>query len=65
MSKMKRKRGIILIVKKEWVIKKRMEKELKGISFVEPIEKMIANVPKSALSDNYIEFGSGGRQTNW
>jgi len=52
-------------VKKEWVIKKRMEKELKGISFVEPIEKMIANVPKSALSDNYIEFGSGGRQTNW
>ena len=46
------------------ILKKRLQEVDKNMKFEEKDEGLVANIPESALSDNYIEFGNGGaRQT--
>ena len=45
-------------------LQRRLLKLLEGVRSVEQFENLIAEIPKSVLSDNYVEFADGGaRQT--
>ncbi|MFA4818526.1 MAG: hypothetical protein WC621_01655 [Patescibacteria group bacterium] len=41
------------------LLHKRLKEVLPGIKFAEQINEMTVNIPKSAFSDNYVEFGAG------
>ncbi len=42
------------------ILKNRLAELIPNMKYVEPVENLIANIPKSAFSDNYIEFSSDG-----
>lgn len=46
------------------ILKNRLEKTIETPRFGESSEGLSANIPKSAFSDNYIEFGSGDVRTS-